>query len=210
MFTIERKVKAVQHLKPETFKMLEKFINDYSEAFGGRSPTVEEIADGVGLAKSTVSKYLNRMKEDGLIRFEGHRSIATKRMLADAEGFCRVPVLGRVACGLPILAEENIEEYVRLPASLFGSSDIFILRAKGDSMINAGIDDGDLVVIKQQNTAEYNQIVVALVGEDATLKRFRPDGAIIRLHPENPAYDDIIVESCLIQGVAVKLIKDIR
>ena len=200
----------MQHLKAETFERIESFVDDYSEAFGGRSPTLDEIAGGTGFSKSTVSKYLNRMKADGRIDFAGHRNIVTKRMRADAEGFRRVPLLGSIACGVPILAEENIEEYVRLPASLFGSSDIFILRARGDSMINAGIEDGDLVVVRQQNTAEYDQIVVALVGDEATLKRFRPDGAIIRLHPENPAYSDIIVESCIIQGVAVKLIKDIR
>lgn len=199
----------MQHLKEETFRMIEAFINDYSESFGGRSPSVEEIASGIGLAKSTVSKYLHRMKEAGTVNFEGHRSIATRKMLADTAELCRVPVIGSIACGLPVLAEENIEEYIRLPSAVFGGSDIFILRARGDSMINAGIEDGDLVVIRQQNTAEYDQIVVALVGDEATLKRFRPDGPIIRLHPENPAYADIIVESCLIQGVAVKLIKNL-
>jgi len=199
----------MQRLNPETFRLIENFADDYARSSGGRSPSVTEIAQGLGVSKSTVSKYLNIMKENGSIDFEGHRGIVTKGMRAAAEGFCSVPVLGTVACGQPILAEENIEEYVRLPVSLFGRGDYFILRARGDSMINAGIDDGDLILARRQETAEYNQIVVALLEDEATLKRFRPSGGKIYLHAENPAYEDIVLDSCLIQGVAVKIIKDI-
>ena len=199
----------MQRLKPETFKLIETFVDDYARHNGGRSPVIMEIAQGLGLSKSTVSKYLNIMKADGEIDYEGHRGIITKSMRSAAEGFCSVPVLGTVACGLPVLAEENIEEYVRLPVSIFGSGDYFILRAKGDSMINAGIAEGDLVLARRQSVADYNQIVVALVEDEATLKRFRPDGEKICLHAENPAYEDIILDSCTIQGVAVKIIKDL-
>lgn len=199
----------MQHLKLENFKLIEDFVDDYAANEAGRSPSVTEIAAGLGLAKSTVSKYLNIMKADGTISFEGHRSIVTKKMRSDSEGTLAVPVLGEVACGMPILAEENIQEYVRLPVSLFGRGDFFILRARGESMINAGINDGDLVLARRQNVAEYNQIVVALVEDEATLKRFRPQNGKIYLHAENPAYEDIVLDSCLIQGVAVKIIKDI-
>lgn len=199
----------MQRLNPENFRLIEDFVNSYADANGGRIPSLGEIGAGLGISKSTVSKYLNIMKAEGSIEFEGHRGIVTKQMRMDAEGFCSVPVLGEVACGLPILAEENISEYVRLPVSLFGRGEFFLLRARGDSMINAGIDDGDLVLARKQEVAEYNQIVVALVGDEATLKRFRPNGDKIYLHAENPAYDDIVLESCMIQGVAVKIIKDI-
>lgn len=199
----------MQRLNPENFKLIETFVDDYARHSGGRSPSLMEIAQGLGLSKSTVSKYLNIMKADGSIDYEGHRGIVTKNMRSAAEGFCSVPVLGTVACGLPILAEENIEEYVRLPVSVFGHGDYFILRAKGDSMINAGISEGDLVLARRQSVADYNQIVVALVEDEATLKRFRPDGEKIRLHAENPAYEDIVLDSCVIQGVAVKIIKDL-
>jgi len=199
----------MQRLKPETFKLIESFADDYAQHSGGRSPSVTEIAQGLGISKSTVSKYLNIMKQNGSISFEGHRGLVTKAMRAAAEGFCSVPVLGTVACGQPILAEENIEEYVRLPVSLFGRGDYFILKARGDSMINAGIDDGDLILARRQETADYNQIVVALLEDEATLKRFRPKDGKIYLHAENPAYADIVLDSCLIQGVAVKIIKDI-
>ena len=199
----------MQRLNKENFQLIEEFVDSYAEANGGKSPSLSEIAAGLGLSKSTVSKYINIMKAEGLIDFEGHRGLLTKRMRTAYEGLCSVPVLGEVACGLPILAEENIEEYVRLPVSLFGKGDYFILRARGDSMINAGIDDGDMILARKQNVAEYNQIVVALVGDEATLKRFRPRGGKIYLHAENSAYEDIVPDSCLIQGVAVKVIKDI-
>ena len=118
-----------------------------------------------------------------------------------------VPILGEVACGIPKFAEESIEEYVRLPVALFGRGSFFILRAYGDSMIEAGIDDGDLVLIRQQDAAEEGQIVVALIDDEATLKRFypEPENHRIRLHPENPHMADIFVDRCEIQGVAVKV-----
>ena len=199
----------MQRLNRENFSRIEDFANSYAELNGGRSPSLTEIGEGLGLSKSTVSKYLNIMKSEGLIDFEGHRGLVTKQMREDRDGMFSVPVLGEVACGLPIFAEENIEEYVRLPVSLFGRGEFFLLRARGDSMINAGIDDGDLILARKQEVAEYNQIVVALVGDEATLKRFRPRGGKIYLHAENPAYEDIVLESCMIQGVAVKIIKDI-
>lgn len=201
----------MQHKKTEYIEMLEEYINDYKDSTGGSTPTVREIAAGVGLAYSTVSRYLTFMKEQGIVEVASPRNLVTKQSKHDADGFCRVPILGAVSCGLPKFAEENIEEYVKLPVSMFGRGDFFILRAKGDSMINAGVEDGDLVVVRKANTANYNQIVVALIGEDeATLKRFRPDGEVVRLHAENPNYDDIVVDDCVIQGVAVKVLKDLN
>jgi repressor LexA len=122
-----------------------------------------------------------------------------------------VPILGEVACGLPRFAEENIEDYVQLPASLFGSGDFYMLRANGYSMIDVGISSGDFVLIRRQNTAEPGEIVVALVEEEATLKRYypEPEHRRVRLHPENDALDDIYVDDCMIQGVAVKVLKDL-
>lgn len=154
------------------------------------------------------------MREQGIIEYDGgQRTITTKKGMADMNAYFRVPVLGRISCGIPKYAEENIEEYVKLPVSLFGRGDYFFLRAYGESMINAGIDDGDLVLVRQQPTADYNQIVVALVDDEATLKRYRPQNdGMIRLHPENERFEDIVVdaESCVIQGVAVKILKDAR
>ncbi len=199
----------MQHKKSEYFGYIENFINDFKDAHGGAAPTTYEIAAGTGLSQSTVVKYLRVMRDSGMIDYGGSRSIETELSRREAREYCRVPVLGAVSCGIPKLAEENIEEFVKLPVSFLGRGEFFSLRAKGDSMINAGIDDGDIVLVRRQNSADYNQIVVALVDDEATLKRFRPENGIFRLHAENPAYDDIIVESCLVQGVAVKVIKEL-
>ena len=203
----------MQHKKQEYILAIEAFIDDYRDTTGV-IPTMPEIAAGVGLSTGTICKYIAHMRKQGIIEYDGgQRTITTKKGLADKSAFIYVPKLGRISCGIPKFAEENIEEYVKLPVSLFGRGDFFILEAYGDSMINAGIDEGDLVLVRQQSTADYNQIVAALIDDEATLKRFRPqsDGTI-RLHPENDRLEDIVVEAsqCVIQGVVVKILKDVR
>ena len=194
---------------PAYFELLIRFIDDYIDN-SGRSPSTQEIASGTGLSPATVSRYLSRMREDGIIDYSGHRNIVTKRNSAIETN--AVPVLGSVSCGIPKFAEENIEEYVKLPVSLFGKGDFFLLRASGNSMIEAGIDNGDLVLVRRQDYAAPGQIVVALMEEEATLKRYYPEpqNGYIRLHPENKDLDDIIVDHCLIQGVAVHVIKELN
>ena len=187
---------------------IEKFVCDYTDKTG-ISPTMQEVADSVGSSKATVQRYIAQLCEDGVLDYSGYRTMTSTKTKMQA---VRVPVLGTIACGIPKYAEENIEEYVRLPVALFGQGNFFILRAYGDSMVEAGIDDGDLVLIRQQNYADEGQIVVALIEDDATLKRFypEPENGIIRLHPENHTMEDIIVENCIIQGVAVKVLKDLE
>ena len=195
-------------LNSTTYSDIEKFINDFSDA-NGYATTMDEIADGTGYPKTTVHRYVSQMRENGTLEYNGHRSLtSTKTKTASV----RVPILGAIACGIPKFAEENIEEYVKLPVSLFGKGNFFILRAYGDSMIEAGIEDGDLVLIRQQNIADEGQIVVALIDDEATLKRFYPEPQKhrIRLHPENSHMDDIFVDHCEIQGVAVKVLKDLE
>ena len=186
---------------------IERFILDYTDS-SGLSPTMQEVADGVGVSKATAYRYITQLCRDGLIDYSGCRSMVSTKTSPRA---VRVPVLGAVACGIPKYAEENIEEYVRLPVSLFGQGNFFILRAWGDSMVDAGIEDGDLVLIRQQNHADEGQIVVALMEDEATLKRFYPEPKKrrIRLHPENAGMEDIYVSDCEIQGVAVKVLKDL-
>lgn len=187
---------------------IEKFVSDYTDS-NGISPTMQEVAEGVGSSKATVQRYIAQLCEDGILDYSGYRTMTSTKMKAAAT---RVPVLGTIACGIPKFAEENIEEYVRLPVALFGKGNFFILRAYGDSMIEAGIDNGDLVLIRQQNYADEGQIVVALMEDEATLKRFYPEPKKhrIRLHPENSHMDDIYVDNCEIQGVAVKVLKDLE
>lgn len=188
---------------------IESFVESYIDEHGC-SPTLQEIAEGTGMSMTNAHRYVSSMRESGkLSSTGGHRSIVTSGGNVKT---VRVPVLGAVACGVPKLAEENIEEYVRLPVSLFGQGEFYILRANGDSMIDAGINDGDLVLIRRQDCADEGQIVVALIEEEATLKRFypEPEKHRIRLHPENAALDDIFAEDCIIQGVAVKVLKDLH
>lgn len=187
---------------------IEKFVSDYTDS-NGISPTMQEVADGVGSSKATVQRYIAQLCDDGILDYSGYRTMTSTKTKAAA---IRVPVLGTIACGIPKFAEENIEEYVRLPVALFGKGNFFILRAYGDSMIEAGIDNGDLVLIRQQNYADEGQIVVALMEDESTLKRFYPEPKKhrIRLHPENSRMDDIYVDNCEIQGVAVKVLKDLE
>lgn len=196
----------------ELFCNIEKAINNYKDDNGGASPSVREIAAEVGVNYSTVSRYLKQMKEDGIIEYGGHRNISTRESRSTSEATVKVAVLGTVACGIPSFAEENIEEYVRLPIALFGRGDFYILRASGNSMINVGIDDGDLVLIRQQNYADAGQIVVALIEDEATLKRYypEPENRRVRLHPENDSMSDLYVDNCMIQGVALKVLKELR
>ncbi len=189
------------------YGVIVSFINEYTDGFGV-CPTMDEIARGTGIPKTTVYRYVSEMRAEGTLSGAGHRTLSVADVSSAA---VRVPVLGSVACGVPKFAEENIEEYVRLPASLFGDGDFFFLRAVGDSMIGAGIDDGDLVLVRRQDHARPGQIAVALVGDEATLKRFypEPEKKRVRLHPENPDMEDIFVDACAVQGVAVKVIKDL-
>lgn len=202
----------MQHKNAAYFKRVEDFIDKYT-AKHKVSPTNREIAEGTGLSPATVCRYMKVMREENVLDYSGIRDITTrKQRKIRANTSSLIPVLGAVSCGVPKFAEENIEEYVTLPVSLFGDGDFYFLRAKGDSMIEAGIDNGDLVLIRQTNAAEPGDIVVALVGNDATLKRFYPDpkNHKIHLHPENHKMEDIVVNDCVIQGVAEKVIKDLR
>lgn len=192
---------------------IESYISDYRREHGF-SPTVQEIADGLGITKSTVHFHLKNMEKAGrIISQGGRRGYRTKPPIIEVPEGDLVPIVGRIACGTPILAQENIEEYVRLPERIFGRGEFYLLRAKGESMIEAGIGDGDLVLIRQQSTADPGQIIVALVNDDeeATLKRFypEPENRKVRLHPENKTMKDIYVDFCTIQGIAVKVIKDL-
>lgn len=192
---------------------IESYISDYRREHGF-SPTVQEIAEGLGITKSTVHFHLKNMEKAGrIISQGGRRGYRTKPPIIEVPEGDLVPIVGRIACGTPILAQENIEEYVRLPERIFGRGEFYLLRAKGESMIEAGIGDGDLVLIRQQSTADPGQIIVALVNDDeeATLKRFypEPESRRVRLHPENRTMKDIYVDFCTIQGIAVKVIKDL-
>lgn len=137
------------------------------------------------------------------------KSIQTRSIQKSDYKMNRVPVLGSIACGSPELTEEDFEEFIALPVALFGKGDFFILRTHGDSMVDVVIEDGDMVVVKKQDYAKAGDIVVALVGNETTLKTYYPEPQKhrVRLHPENKTMSDIIVRECYIQGVAERVIK---
>ena len=152
------------------------------------------------------------MKEKGLIDYDGSaRGIKTPSMEKVNDDVELVPLVGSIACGPQMLAEENIEKYLPIPKGLLGRGEHFALIASGDSMINAGINNGDCVFIRKQDTAEIGQIVVALIGNETTLKRYYLDEKRkqVRLHPENDNMEDMFFKTIQIQGVAVKVMKDL-
>lgn len=193
---------------PETMKKIIKYVEKYYLS-NGLSPTTRQIASGVGISNSTVHNYLFEMNEKGMIEYDGS-TITTDITRKRSEQFSKAAVLDNViACGKPEYQEEHIEEYIQLPTALFGSGEFYILKASGDSMIKAGIDTGDTVVIKKQNTANFGDIVVALADGQNTLKTYAFDAVLERvmLHPENDEYENIYPEELYIQGVAVNVIK---
>ena len=190
-------------------------IYDFVESFyfdNGRSPSTTEIGDAVGIARGTAYKYLVAMDERGLISYEDGNASTERMRSLTSDVNPAASVSGFVPCGTPQTIEASVEEYVPLPVSIFGSGELFIVRASRDSMIEAGIDDGDLVVVRKQQTARNGDIVVALVNNENTLKRYYRDDErrCVVLHPENKAMEDIIVYGeCFIQGVAQQVIKNL-
>ena len=200
--------------KTEYFQLLSDFISDY-QARCGTTPTLLETEAALGIPKSTAARYIKEMLARHLLETDG-RHIFTPDLLKRREETVSVPVLGAIACGIPKYAEENIEEYVRVPAAWFGEGEFFALRADGESMLGAGIAHGDLVMVRKQNYADPGQIIVALVnGENATLKRYYPrlKEKAVDLVPENEAFSTqrvLLTENTFaIQGVAVKVLKDL-
>ena len=175
----------------------------------GYPPSVREICAAVGLrSTSTVHAHLNHLEEKGLIRRDSTKPRALEVLDGTQARGRSVPLVGRVTAGQPILAIENIEEYLSLPQSVLGQGNMFSLRVEGESMIDAGIMDGDIVVLRQQDTAENGEIVVAMTPEDeATLKRIFYEDGRVRLQPENATMAPIYVDNVTVLGKLVALIR---
>ncbi len=168
----------------------------------GYPPSVREICTAVGLSSpSTVQRYINSLEEKGYIVKGGSkkRAITLPRQENEVE-VMSVPIVGTVAAGQPILAEENIEEYFPLPMNYAGKNDMFMLKVKGESMINAGILDGDYVIVESTEIARNGEIVVALLDDSATVKTYYREKDYIRLQPENDLLEPIISRDVKILG----------
>jgi repressor LexA len=195
------------------------FIKRYSARYG-YPPTVRDIGKAVGLASSsTVHAHLANLEKLGLLRRDPSKpraiellergvetAVENVRSLVGGQG---LPVVGQVAAGAPILAEENIEEYVQVPPAAGGEQGEYVLRVRGESMIDAGILEGDYVVVRRQETASDGDIVVALVGEEATVKRFFREADHVRLQPENATMEPIRTREAQVLGRVVGLFRSV-
>ena len=175
----------------------------------GYPPSVREICDATGLKRtSTVHGHLIRLEKKGLLYRDSMKpraiSVPSDHQMYRTE-MINVPIVGRVSAGSPILATENIEDYIALPQSMLGEGEHYVLGVRGESMIEAGIMDGDYVVVRKQPTAYNGDIVVAMVEDDATVKRFYRENGHFRLQPENSTMEPIIVPEVTILGKVVSL-----
>jgi len=190
------------------------FINSYF-LDNGQPPNIREVAAETSMTSTSATRYLRRMAKEGIIEYEDgkQRGASTEITRSVRWGARCIPIVGSIACGTPALAEENIEGYISISTEFMGQGKHYYLRASGDSMVEAGIDDGDLVLVRYQEDANDGQIAVVLTDDGGnTLKRFYRDNKrhLIRLHPENNEMDDIYVKDCKIQGVAIKVIKELE
>lgn len=174
----------------------------------GFPPAVRDICEAVHLkSTSSVHSHLETLEKNGYIRRDPTKPRAIE-ILDDSFNFTRremvnVPIVGRVAAGEPLLAEQNIEEYFPIPMDFMPNRQTFMLKVKGESMINAGILDGDYVLVEERKTAHNGEMIVALVDDGATVKRFYKEEGIIRLQPENDTMEPIIVPDCTILGKVI-------
>jgi repressor LexA len=203
-----------------------EYICSYTKS-RGYPPSVREIGSAVGLASpSTVHMHLKVLQERGLIKRDSKKPRTIEVVSGSSDvapeeqplvsptqnastNEMHLPLVGRVAAGTPILAEQNVEETLTLPTSIVGDSSSFILRVRGESMINAGIFDGDYIVVKEQRDAHDGEIVVALIDDSATVKTFYRERDRIRLQPENDTMDPIYVTNPTILGRVTALIRSI-
>jgi repressor LexA len=188
----------------EIFDFVKKYVGEH-----GYPPTVRDIGQAIGLASSsTVHAHLTNLEKHGLLRRDPTKPRAIEVVKDKARQVVApagLPVVGQVAAGQPVLADENIEEYVPVPGIAGGDDGEFVLRVKGDSMKDAGILEGDFVIVRRQETAGDGDIVVALVGDEATVKRFFREDDHVRLQPENEALEPIRTREAQVLGRVVGL-----
>lgn len=196
------------------YSTIVNFVNKYYDDIG-RSPSTREIESGTGISRPTVQRYLRELSERGEIEYDGHRGIITDYMRGAAEGTSPVLMGNSIPCGMLNEVSDVELESIRMPTALIGTGDFFLLRAKGNSMINAGIDDGDLVLIKRCERVREGRIAAFLYdNSETTLKRFKQDKNAIYLIPENDAMEPIVISGnnrarLIIQGEAIMVMKDL-
>ncbi len=192
----------------EIFEFVKRYVSDH-----GYPPTVRDIGKAIGLtSSSTVHAHLANLEKLGLLKRDPTKPRALEVLVDRAKGAVLpsgLPLVGQVAAGAPILAEENIEEYLPVPGIAGGDEGEFILEVKGDSMVKAGILEGDHVIVRKQETAKNGEIVVALVGEEATVKRFFREKDQVRLQPENKSMKPIRTRDATVMGRVVGVFRSV-
>ena len=193
----------------DTIIAIEKYIDCYFDS-KKETPTLREIEEGLKISRQTVFRYLKEMNERGVLVYNSGRIITKHIKMLLEKNVRELPVFGFVPCGTPFLEFQQTGDYIDIPESFLDSAKYYILKASGDSMKNAGIDDGDSVLIKSQHNANIGEIVVAVDNSgQTTLKRLLHNGKRYYLHPENEEYPDIYLSNFSIQGAAKKVIKEL-
>lgn len=199
----------------EKLEGLEAYIEAFAYHTNGEMPSLAEIAEHTGLSKATAYRYLLRLREEGRIEYSGKGTLelAEKKSGTRKYRSVRVPIYGSVICGSPEEEEQHSDGYLAIPEEWI-DGECFLLRAYGDSMTDAGVDEGDLVLVKRTGHAEEGQIVVALTGEGNTLKRLGRENGRTVLLAENASYPEsrrvLRPDVISVQGIALKIIKDVR
>lgn len=193
----------------ELLANIQQYIEEYCDRHG-YGPSVRAVADEYRISSSCAQAYMAHLERNGRIA-KGHNGYESNALARTDRAMRSVAIVGAVPCGPLTECEESIEEYIQLPEALIGQGTFYLLKASGNSMIGAGIEDGDLVIIRKQDTANIGDIVVALVDNENTLKRLEYNNRRKRyyLHPENETMEDIYVENIAVQGVAIKVLKDL-
>jgi len=197
----------MEEIKDKQLEIYE-FLKSYTEN-KGYPPAVREICEAVGLrSTSTVHGHLKRLEKKGFIKRDPTKPRALEIIDSHKKELLNIPLVGRVTAGEPILATENIEDIFPIPIDYIKhNEELFMLKVSGDSMIKAGINDGDFAIIEKVQTANNGDIVVALIENDATIKTFYKEKDYIRLQPENDTLDPIIVKDCTILGRLVGIFR---
>lgn len=192
----------------DVFQYIKRYIDET-----GYAPCVRDICSALNLkSTSTAHAHLTKLEKKGYISRDPAkpRTIMILDGSSTKERFVRIPVVGRVAAGVPITAVENIEEYLSLPYSLLGTDDVFILNVRGDSMTGAGIFDRDRIIAKKQDFAQNGDIVVAMIEDEATVKRFFLENGRVKLQPENEKYQPIYTKDMNVLGKVIGILRMFR
>lgn len=200
-------------MNQEKIKDLTDYINQYARDYNGSSPSLAEIMRHMGMSKATAYRYILELEKRGLVSYTGKKTLETALQRKMKCGYRSIPIIGQIVCGSPEEQEEYVNGYLAIPEEWL-DGECFLLRAYGDSMMDIGIEKDDLILVKKTSFAENGDVIVALTEDGNTLKRLFWENGRPRLHAENKRYKgsqrDIFPQTLTIQGVALKVIKNIK